>query len=139
MRFVAWAKYPRKTSFAERCEYSSRKWCSVAQQYLNPARSHAWTYSRSRMSELCSASGSVLRSHGKTGDWTMMPNSIADPLLAVRVHRWFLFRGRPRNLARLDARRAGQLPEFVLVAVCARDGRDERGDQLHATPPARLR
>ena len=41
MRSVCPAMKPRNDSFADRCEYSSRKWCSVAQVYLKPARSAA--------------------------------------------------------------------------------------------------
>ncbi len=47
MRSVAAAQYPRKASLADRCEYSSRKWCSVAHRYLNPERSAAFTHSSS--------------------------------------------------------------------------------------------
>ena len=32
IRWVAWARYPRTTWLADRCEYSSRKWCSLAQR-----------------------------------------------------------------------------------------------------------
>ena len=32
------------TSFAEMCEYSSRKWCSVNHAYLKPARSPAYRH-----------------------------------------------------------------------------------------------
>src|SRR5262245_52039890 len=42
--WICWvraAMYGRKHSFAERCEYSVRKWCSVAHVYLNPDRSAA--------------------------------------------------------------------------------------------------
>ena len=36
MRSVRAAMKPRNDSFADRWEYSSRKWCSVAQVYLKP-------------------------------------------------------------------------------------------------------
>ena len=42
MRSVAWARYPATTSLADRCEYSSRKWCSVTHTYLKPALSAAF-------------------------------------------------------------------------------------------------
>ena len=34
MRSVAHDRYPSTTSLAERCEYSSRKWCSLTQTYF---------------------------------------------------------------------------------------------------------
>jgi hypothetical protein len=41
MFFVWAAAKARKDSLAERCEYSVRKWCSDAHEYLNPAASAA--------------------------------------------------------------------------------------------------
>ena len=55
MRSVAAAHQPRKASLADMCEYSSRKWCSVAHRYLNPERSAALTHSSSFCSWMCSA------------------------------------------------------------------------------------
>ena len=62
-RSVAWARYPKKTSLAERWEYSSRKWCSLAQMYLKPALSAAFASSRSSIRAVCSASGSAADFH----------------------------------------------------------------------------
>ena len=42
IRSVLAATKARNDSLAERCEYSVRKWCSVAHVYLNPLRSAAW-------------------------------------------------------------------------------------------------
>ena len=66
MRCVALARYPATTSLADRCEYSSRKWCSVSHTYLNPARSAASTAAISSMNARCSASArsSPLRNAG---------------------------------------------------------------------------
>src|SRR3954465_12279611 len=74
IRSVACARYPRNTSLAERCEYSSRKWCSDAQAYLKPDRSAWMTYSVSSISALCSASGSV-SARLPTYPCTKSPNS----------------------------------------------------------------
>ena len=58
--FLVWAATKaRNDSLADRCEYSSRKWCSVAQVYLNPALSAATVHVTSSSSRFHSASGSA--------------------------------------------------------------------------------
>lgn len=98
IRSVACARYPRKTSFADRCEYSSRKWCSEAQAYLKPDLSAWMTYSVSSISALCSASGSTLDRDSATYPCTKSPNSkgvhrplisdVASDLMSRLFHRW---------------------------------------------------
>ena len=72
------ATKPRSTSFAERCEYSSRKWCSVNQPYLKPARSPvtatATSSSRRRCSTVRCESASTWV--GTWAEWNI-PNSIS--------------------------------------------------------------
>src|SRR5262249_62065073 len=81
------AMYGRKHSFAERCEYSVRKWCSVAHVYLNPDRSAAMVQlisfcsrcdSTAHWSDSCSY---VLRG---TYNELKIPNSMLDQLPARR-------------------------------------------------------
>ena len=48
------AAKPMRTSLAETCEYSSRKWCSVNHEYLKPLRSPATATSTSSCMRRCS-------------------------------------------------------------------------------------
>src|SRR5689334_7256471 len=84
MRSVARARYPAATSFAERCEYSSRKWCSVIHTYLKPALSAAITASMSSRITWCSASGSCSRRDFGTKLWMNSPNSTGPPPVVGR-------------------------------------------------------
>ncbi len=78
MRSVWPAMKPRNDSLAERCEYSSRKWCSVAQVYLKPARSAALVQLTSSISRLCSArTGSASFMLWCRYSELKMPNSMA--------------------------------------------------------------
>src|SRR3954471_939398 len=79
IRSVECARYPRNTSLAERCEYSSRKWCSVTHTYLKPAWSAAFTSSSSFINAWCSASGSFSRRNCGVYPCTKIPNSITSP------------------------------------------------------------
>src|SRR5262247_3370263 len=80
MRVVRAAMYGSMISEAERCEYSSRKWCSTDHAYLKPARSQATASSSSRMRRRCSApAGSASTSWRGTCAWTKSPNSISLP------------------------------------------------------------
>jgi hypothetical protein len=61
MLSVMASAYAIHASFADRWEYSSRKWCSVSQTNLKPALSAAMTASMSSKIAWCSASGSTSR------------------------------------------------------------------------------
>src|SRR5947208_2531755 len=80
MRVVEWRGSRSKGSTisdAERCEYSSRKWCSTDQTYLKPWRSEASASSTSRRRRACAAPpGSASTSWRGTCAWTKRPNSI---------------------------------------------------------------
>ena len=79
MLSVMASAYAIHASFADRWEYSSRKWCSVTHTYLNPERSAACTTSSSARRTCCSVSPTARRCSG----WYMptnTPNSMADPL-----------------------------------------------------------
>src|SRR5438093_8951481 len=77
MRVVRAAMKGSTISEAERCEYSSRKWCSTDQTYLKPWRSEASASSISRRRRACSAPpGSASTSWRGTCAWTKRPNSI---------------------------------------------------------------
>ena len=54
MRSVWPARYARNVSDAERCEYSSRKWCSETHTYLKPDASASFASATSFMNETCS-------------------------------------------------------------------------------------
>src|SRR2546427_1430188 len=78
MRVVRAAMKGSTISEAERCEYSSRKWCSTDHTYLKPWRSAASASSTSRSRRACSAPpGSASTSWRGTCAWTKRPNSIA--------------------------------------------------------------
>src|SRR6059036_3413523 len=77
MRVVRAAMKGSTISEAERCEYSSRKWCSTDHAYLKPWRSEASASSISRSSRECSAPpGSASTSWCGTCAWTKRPNSM---------------------------------------------------------------
>src|SRR2546422_5046645 len=77
MRLVRAAMKGSTTSEAERCEYSSRKWCSTDHTYLKAWRSAASASSISRSRRVCSArAGSASTSWRGTCPWTKRPNSI---------------------------------------------------------------
>src|SRR3954447_2056406 len=87
MLSVMASAYAIHASLAERCEYSSRKWCSVTQTYLNPERSAACTTSSSARNTSCSLSPAARRCSG----WympTKTPNSTAAPLRVVPYGCW---------------------------------------------------
>jgi hypothetical protein len=63
-------------SESERCEYSSRKWCSADQEYLKPARSAIWMYSSSFFSVSCSVRTFPSRQCFGWYMFVKMPNSI---------------------------------------------------------------
>src|SRR6478735_8822228 len=78
MRSVIANAYAIQASLADRCEYSSRKWCSVTHTYLKPERSAACTTSSSARRTSCSVSPASRRWFG----WympTKMPNSTIAP------------------------------------------------------------
>src|SRR3954453_21690542 len=68
-----------KLSDAERWEYSSRKWCSADQEYLNPARSAISMYSSSLRSVSCSLRTFPSRQCFGWYMFVKMPNSIESP------------------------------------------------------------
>src|SRR5262245_21109887 len=77
MRFVRAAIHGSTISEADRCEYSSRKWCSTDHTYLKLCRSHSSASSTSAMSFVCSApAGSASTSRLGTWAWMKSPNSI---------------------------------------------------------------
>ena len=84
MLSVIASAYAIHASLAERCEYSSRKWCSVTHTYLNPDRSAACTTSSSARSTSCSVSPVWRRCSG----WYMptnTPNSMTPSLQRLRM------------------------------------------------------
>ena len=61
---VRWEAAARKTSGAEECEYSSRKWCSTSHAYSMPSRSASSTWARASWN----SSSSLVSVHG-LGSW----------------------------------------------------------------------
>src|ERR1700730_990634 len=86
---VAAARYPRNTSFADMCEYSVRKWCSVAHVYLKPTRSAVCTIAVSSMMRRCSSP----LNRGNTHALLKSPNSTVDRSFAA-------YRGVPASIRR---------------------------------------
>ena len=76
MRCVLAMQYAMNDSEAERCEYSSRKWCSADQEYLNPTRSASWMYSSSFFRVSCSVRTFPSRQCFGWYMFVKMPNSI---------------------------------------------------------------